>query len=54
MASVNFVMNVSPLKVLRKQDAKADETEELMRKKLVKYESEKHQVSPNFFLFVWF
>ncbi|RMC00676.1 hypothetical protein DUI87_23294 [Hirundo rustica rustica] len=30
--------------VLRKQDAKADETEELMRKKLVKYESEKHQI----------
>ncbi|KAM7019287.1 centrosomal protein of 128 kDa isoform 2-T2 [Passerculus sandwichensis] len=30
--------------VLRKQDVKADETEELMRNKLVKYESEKHQL----------
>ncbi|XP_015487016.1 centrosomal protein of 128 kDa isoform X3 [Parus major] len=30
--------------VLRKQDAKADETEEFMRNKLVKYESEKHQL----------
>ncbi|KAF4788602.1 Centrosomal protein of 128 kDa [Turdus rufiventris] len=30
--------------VLKKQDAKADETEELMRNKLVKYESEKHQI----------
>ncbi|XP_015487015.1 centrosomal protein of 128 kDa isoform X2 [Parus major] len=30
--------------VLRKQDAKADETEEFMRNKLVKYESEKHQM----------
>lgn len=58
MASVNFIMKFtiyfSPLKVLRKQDAKADETEELMRNKLVKYESEKHQVRLNFFLSVWF
>ncbi|KAM7025284.1 centrosomal protein of 128 kDa isoform 4-T6 [Acridotheres tristis] len=30
--------------VLKKQDAKADETEELMRNKLVKYESKKHQL----------
>ncbi|XP_005520271.1 PREDICTED: centrosomal protein of 128 kDa isoform X2 [Pseudopodoces humilis] len=30
--------------VLRKQDAKADETEEFMRNKLVKYENEKHQL----------
>ncbi|XP_068048792.1 centrosomal protein of 128 kDa isoform X7 [Anomalospiza imberbis] len=30
--------------VLRKQDVKADETEELMRNKLVQYESEKHQL----------
>ncbi|XP_054491716.2 centrosomal protein of 128 kDa isoform X1 [Agelaius phoeniceus] len=30
--------------VLRKQDVKADETEELVRNKLVKYESEKHQL----------
>ncbi|XP_023783514.1 centrosomal protein of 128 kDa [Cyanistes caeruleus] len=30
--------------VLRKQDAKADETEELMRNKLVTYENEKHQL----------
>ncbi|XP_032919232.1 centrosomal protein of 128 kDa isoform X4 [Catharus ustulatus] len=30
--------------VLKKQDAKANETEELMRNKLVKYESEKHQL----------
>lgn len=56
MASVNFVMMFamyfSPPKVLRKQDVKADETEELMRNKLVKYESEKHQVRLNFsFLF---
>ncbi|PKU43489.1 hypothetical protein llap_6210 [Limosa lapponica baueri] len=29
---------------LRKQDAKADETEELMKNKLVKYESEKNQL----------
>lgn len=58
MASINFVVKFaiyfSPLKVLKKQDAKADETEELMRNKLVKYESEKHQVSLNFFHFVWF
>lgn len=58
MASINFVVKFaiyfSPLKVLKKQDAKADETEELMRNKLVKYESEKHQVSLIFFHFVWF
>ncbi|XP_050831163.1 centrosomal protein of 128 kDa isoform X2 [Serinus canaria] len=30
--------------VLRKQDVKADETEELMRNKLLKYESEKYQL----------
>lgn len=58
MASINFVVKFTiyfyPLKVLRKQDAKADETEELMRNKLVKYESEKHQVSLHFFHFVWF
>lgn len=58
MASVNFVMKFtiyfSSLKVLRKQDVKADETEELMRNKLVQYESQKHQVGLNFFLFVWF
>nr|XP_030130637.3 centrosomal protein of 128 kDa isoform X1 [Taeniopygia guttata] len=30
--------------VLRKQDVKADETEELMRNKLVQYESQKHQL----------
>ncbi|TRZ19862.1 hypothetical protein HGM15179_007230 [Zosterops borbonicus] len=37
-------MSLQLQEVLRKQDAKADETEELMRKKLVKYESEKHQL----------
>lgn len=40
----------SLLKALRKQDAKADETEELMKNKLVKYESEKNQVRLNFLL----
>uniref|UniRef100_A0A8B9RUR9 Centrosomal protein 128 n=1 Tax=Accipiter nisus TaxID=211598 RepID=A0A8B9RUR9_9AVES len=35
---------------LRKQDAKADETEELMKNKLVRYESEKNQVRLNFLL----
>uniref|UniRef100_A0A663M9J3 Centrosomal protein 128 n=1 Tax=Athene cunicularia TaxID=194338 RepID=A0A663M9J3_ATHCN len=35
---------------LRKQDAKADETEELMKNKLVKYQSEKNQVRCNFLL----
>lgn len=58
IASVNFVKKFAiyffPLKVLRKQDVKADETEELMRNKLLKYESEKYQVRCNFFLFVWF
>ncbi|KAM4778646.1 centrosomal protein of 128 kDa isoform 5-T5 [Cyanocitta cristata] len=37
-------MSLQLQEVLRKQDAKADETEELMRNKLVKYESEKHQL----------
>lgn len=41
---MKFTIYFSPLKALRNQDAKADETEELMRNKLVKYESEKNQV----------
>lgn len=40
------------LKALKKRDAKAAETEELMKSKLEKYESEKKRVSLNFiFLF---
>lgn len=37
-------MSLQLQEALRKQDAKADETEELMKNKLVKYESEKNQV----------
>ncbi|XP_057284421.1 centrosomal protein of 128 kDa isoform X3 [Pezoporus wallicus] len=37
-------MSLQLQEALRKQDAKADETEELMRNKLVKYESEKNQL----------
>ncbi|XP_051476860.1 centrosomal protein of 128 kDa [Apus apus] len=37
-------MSLQLQEALRKQDAKADETEELMKKKLVKYESEKNQL----------
>uniref|UniRef100_A0A8B9FCJ9 Centrosomal protein 128 n=1 Tax=Amazona collaria TaxID=241587 RepID=A0A8B9FCJ9_9PSIT len=37
-------MSLQVQETLRKQDAKADETEELMRNKLVKYESEKSQL----------
>lgn len=47
---MKFTIYFSPLKALRKQDAKADETEELMKKKLVRYESEKNQVRLNFLL----
>ncbi|XP_065541998.1 centrosomal protein of 128 kDa isoform X6 [Lathamus discolor] len=38
-------MSLQLQEALRKQDAKADETEELMRNKLVKYESEKNQLA---------
>ncbi|XP_075359486.1 centrosomal protein of 128 kDa isoform X6 [Mycteria americana] len=37
-------MSLQLQEALRKQDAKADETEELMKNKLVKYESEKNQL----------
>ncbi|KAM9014131.1 centrosomal protein of 128 kDa isoform 11-T16 [Ara ararauna] len=37
-------MSLQLQETLRKQEAKADETEELMRNKLVKYESEKNQL----------
>ncbi|NWJ07875.1 CE128 protein, partial [Crypturellus undulatus] len=37
-------MSVQLQEALKKRDAKADETEELMRNKLVKYESEKNQL----------
>ncbi|XP_074004507.1 centrosomal protein of 128 kDa [Numenius arquata] len=37
-------MSLQLQQALRKQDAKADETEELMKNKLVKYESEKNQL----------
>ncbi|KAM6132980.1 centrosomal protein of 128 kDa [Phoenicopterus ruber ruber] len=37
-------MSLQLQEALRKQDAKADETEELMKSKLVKYESEKNQL----------
>ncbi|XP_032775761.1 centrosomal protein of 128 kDa isoform X2 [Strigops habroptila] len=37
-------MSLQLQEALRKQDAKADETEELMKNKLVKYESEKNQI----------
>ncbi|XP_062492209.1 centrosomal protein of 128 kDa isoform X5 [Pezoporus occidentalis] len=37
-------MSLQLQEALRKRDAKADETEELMRNKLVKYESEKNQL----------
>ncbi|NXA46177.1 CE128 protein, partial [Nothocercus julius] len=37
-------MSVQLQEALRKRDAKADETEELMKNKLVKYESEKNQL----------
>lgn len=40
-------------KALKKQDAKAIETEELVKNKVVKYESEKKQVSLAFIL-LWF
>uniref|UniRef100_A0A8C3J5E4 Centrosomal protein 128 n=1 Tax=Calidris pygmaea TaxID=425635 RepID=A0A8C3J5E4_9CHAR len=43
-------MSLQLQEALRKQDAKADETEEVMKNKLVKYESEKNQVRLNFFL----
>ncbi|KAJ7409150.1 centrosomal protein of 128 kDa isoform X1 [Willisornis vidua] len=37
-------MSLQLQEALRKQDAKADETEDLMKNKLVKYESEKNQI----------
>ncbi|XP_076201335.1 centrosomal protein of 128 kDa isoform X1 [Aptenodytes patagonicus] len=37
-------MSLQLQEALRKQDAKADETEELMKNKIVKYESEKNQL----------
>uniref|UniRef100_A0A8D0FTV8 Centrosomal protein 128 n=1 Tax=Strix occidentalis caurina TaxID=311401 RepID=A0A8D0FTV8_STROC len=43
-------MSLQLQEALRKQDAKADETEELMKNKLVKYQSEKNQVRLNFLL----
>lgn len=48
-----FTIYFSPLKVLRKQVAKGDETEELLKNKLVKYESEKNQVRLIFFSFLF-
>uniref|UniRef100_A0A8C0FG82 Centrosomal protein 128 n=1 Tax=Bubo bubo TaxID=30461 RepID=A0A8C0FG82_BUBBB len=43
-------MSLQLQEALRKQDAKADETEELMKNKLMKYQSEKNQVRLNFLL----
>lgn len=47
---MKFTIHFSLWKALKKQDAKATETEELVKNKLVKYESEKKQVSLAFIL----
>lgn len=50
---MKFTVSFSIFKALKKQDAKAVETEELVKNKVVKYESEKKQVSLAFIL-LWF